>query len=212
MNRLRSTYTMPALLLIPFLLAGAGCNQQTSNAAETDIATAGRVAIINLDAIAKALGRDRVILASIQQHNQQAVAKLQNIKAGLNEQIKGLQAEIEESEAGEDNEKLGAMVRNAQQRLKKEVGAAQQNSARIQAELIRKFREEVIPFARRAALNRGMSVVMLKQANILHYDPGTDITNAVIDDMQAQARGGASPPPPASSDAPPDDASAPTNP
>ena len=85
MNRLRSTYTMSALLLIPFLLAGAGCNQQTSNAAETDIATAGRVAIINLDAIAKALGRDRVILASIQQHNQQAVAKLQNIKAGLNE-------------------------------------------------------------------------------------------------------------------------------
>ena len=115
-----------------------------------------------------------------------ANAKLKDLEASLKTQIKGHKDQIENSEDPGATGEIDLMVRNANQRLRQAVGTEQQNAARMQKKLANDFRQEILPAARRAAVNRGMSVVMLSQANLLYYDSAVDITDAVVDDMQAQ--------------------------
>jgi len=164
----------------------SGCNQQASTAAEIGNVTAGKVAIIDLDRIAKALGKDTEIIAALQANEVRAKAKLRDLEASLKTQIKGHKDQIENSEDPQATGGIDVMVRNANLRLRQAVGTEQQNAARMQTKLANDFRQEVLPAARRAAVDRGMSVVIVRQANLLYYDSAVDITDAVVDDMQAQ--------------------------
>lgn len=164
----------------------SGCNQQASTAAEIENGTAGKVAIIDLDRIAKALGKDTEIIAALQANEVRAKAKLRDLEESLKTQIKGHKDQTENSEDPQGIGGIDVIVRNANLRLRQAVGTEQKNAARMQTKLANDFRQEVLPAARRAAVNRGMSVVMVRQGNLLYYDSAVDITDAVVDDMQAR--------------------------
>ena len=52
--------------------------------------------------------------------------------------------------------------------------------AQVRAQLIKQFREEVRPIAEQVAKDKGASVVLLTNDNVLWYDPTVDITDGVI--------------------------------
>ena len=49
--------------------------------------------------------------------------------------------------------------------------------------LIVSYREKIRPVARRVAIGKGLSVVLIPSDNILYSDSGVDITNDVIDEL-----------------------------
>ena len=64
----------------------------------------------------------------------------------------------------------------------------------MQFDLVKDFREQVRPIAKRIANNRGMTVVLIhNEAFVLDHDPSTDITDAVISDMPRASATGTTP-------------------
>jgi len=178
-------------LVAVILLATQGCDHSTNISGSARI---GNVAVVDLDRVAKALGRDEVMQARMKEHAEQMQKQLQGLQKNLTTQIKSEQEKLGSDATDEDKVKVNSLVRDADQRLKQAVSVAQQSSAQVRVDLISKFREDVQPAARRAASKRGLTVIMVKQANLLYYDPVTDITDAVIDELQASSAAG----PPAS--------------
>ncbi len=183
-----------ALWVIAFaaiLLAISGCGEQSGAAAGSK--QTGKVAVIDLDRIAKALGRDEVMTAQLQQQATQLREDLQSLQANLQGQLKTKQDQIGEDPTDQEKNDLTAMVQAAQRRYTQAASQADKTTRQRQFQLINDFRLEVTPPARRAASKRGLSVIMVRQANVLYHHPATEITDDVIDEMQGTAPAGAAP-------------------
>jgi len=164
-------------------VAAVGCNRQ---AASTPTTSVGAVAVIDLDEIARRLGSDKQIVSSISQRqtslSQQLVDLAKNYKQQIEEQQKKL------SDAGD--KKGDVTLANWQQQANAKLNEVkQQAEVQLQqhrATLIAQFREEIKPAARRVAQSRGLSVIVTKNDSVLYdFAPATDITDAVVAELQA---------------------------
>jgi Skp family chaperone for outer membrane proteins len=160
-----------------------GCTRQ---AVSTPTTTVGAVAVIDLDEIARRLGSDKQIVSSISQRqtslSQQLVDLAKNYKQQIEEQQKKL------SDAGD--KKGDVTLANWQQQANAKLNEVkQQAEVQLQqhrATLIAQFREEIKPAARRVAQSRGLSVIVTKNDSVLYdFAPATDITDAVVAELQA---------------------------
>ena len=143
------------------------------------------VAIVDVNAVARALGRDDVIEQRIVSANQQLTSQLLQVAQSLQQQLEALQ-----QDAGQDEEarqQLAQATVKANQQLKQTQRAAQQQLEQYRAGVVSEFLGEVRPHAAEIARQRGAKLVLTAAANLIWFDAIVDITDEVIAAMRARA-------------------------
>lgn len=186
-RRVLSAVAIASLMLL------AGCEPQGGDHAA--------LAIIDLDAVARALGRDDVIAQQINQANQQLAGELGQVATNLQQQVQARREEFEVigDEAEEELQQLTAV---ANQRLQQTQQLAQQRSAQFRQAVINSFRNEVTPYAQQIASERGAVAVLTVATPMLWFDSDVDITDEVIAEMRRAGLERASQPAPPPAAAP----------
>lgn len=158
----------------------------------------GGVALIDLDDIAKRLGKDVAI-----------VQELKDAGGPLSDQVnaaqKEYQAEFDRSKdsigsrpSEADNQKLAELGNKLNVQLQQKQQQAQQELNAKRVALVNRFREEIKPVAMKIASRKGLGVVLLKSDMVvLGNEGGLDITDEVVAELIKSGAG--SPPVPASS-------------
>ena len=172
MKAVRRVLVFAGLACLTFL---AGCEPQGSGRAA--------VAIIDLDAVARALGRDDVIAQQINQANQQLAGQLGQVATNLQQQVQSRRDEYEVI-GDEAEQELQERTAAANQRLQQTQQLAQQRSAQFRQAVINAFRNEVSPYAQEIAAERGAVAVVTVATPMLWFDPEVDITDEVIAEMR----------------------------
>ena len=155
-----------------------------------EVATAssmrGRVAVVDLDAIAKTLGRDKVITNEVGRY-------LKTKQADINKERDQLKAELakEEKKLGKSPKPAQKadyenMARRSELQLRKDVIDARRGAVELRGKLISEFTDEVKPVAARLAKKKGFGLVLVKQPGMLFIDDSADITAEVAKTLKAR--------------------------
>jgi Outer membrane protein (OmpH-like) len=154
-----------------------GCNQSDSDN--------GPVAVIDLDAVAQNLGKDKRILQMIEQRhltlNEQVLATQQSLIQQLNQ--KKLEfGDVSDEEAKE----LAQLHTQANTILASTRTQAQSNLTNFQLDVVKRFRADVKPIAMELATKKGCRVVLSKNDSVVFaFDETIDLTNEVTLAMQS---------------------------
>lgn len=149
------------------------------------------IAVIDLDAIARQLGRDRQMLAAIERHESSLNQQLQVVQANYQKELEQRRQEMTSGPAtlplaerqqhllARFQEQAGGEVQQLRQQAKREMD-------RHRLQVIQDFREEVRPIAREVALARNLSLIVTKNdAVVFDYVSSIDITQEVVARMQS---------------------------
>jgi Skp family chaperone for outer membrane proteins len=178
---MRAYWLTVALCLNATLIAG--CNRQ---AASTPTASVGAVAVIDLDEIARRLGSDKQIVTSISQRQNSLSQQLVDLAKSYSQQIEEQKKKLAESGDKKGDVTLANWQQQANAKLNEVKQQAELQLQQHRATLVAQFREEIKPAARRVAQSRGLSVIVTKNDSVLYdFAPGTDITDAVVAELQA---------------------------
>ena len=169
---------MKSVRLVAFLLFAlvvAGCDQVDGGRSD--------VAVIDLQAVIRALGGEEVLAQQINQANRQISHQLGDVKKGLQRQ---LQEEREKYEIiGDEAEaELEEKAAVANQRLQQTRRVAQQRASEFRTAVIEEFRDKVQPYASEIARERGAVLVVTAATSMLWFDAEVDITDEVIAAMR----------------------------
>jgi Skp family chaperone for outer membrane proteins len=161
----------------------AGCNRQS---ASTPNASVGAVAVIDLDEIARRLGSDKQIVTSISQRQNSLSQQLVDLAKSYSQQIEEQKKKLAESGDKKGDVTLANWQQQANAKLNEVKQQAELQLQQHRATLVAQFREEIKPAARRVAQSRGLSVIVTKNDSVLYdFAPATDITDAVVAELQA---------------------------
>lgn len=180
----------PVLLLVFAVSALYGCN--SGNSSNSD------ALVVDVMAVARALGRDEVMQQQLDQARQLLNSQLQQISTDLNAQLKEKQAEItggngkdnsSKHNNSKDNEevkmKLDALARQASVQLSNTQKIATQKAAEFRDRLVKEFRDEVMRVSQGIAQQRKAEFVYAS-SSLLWHASSVDITDEVIGQMRAQ--------------------------
>jgi Skp family chaperone for outer membrane proteins len=165
----------------------------------------GRVAVLDLERVAKETGYTRQITTQLGGLRTNLQNKLTEVQTQLNTQLTDKQGEFGSKPNEEQRKLLNQLFANAKLQLQQ---AQQQASDVIQQErsnLISQLRDVLRPYAKRVAGKRGLDVVILKSDTLVFDNsPDSDITDEVIAAVveakaDLQAAPNATPPVPATS-------------
>lgn len=145
----------------------------------------GGIAVLDLDKVAAATGRDKVITQKIQEFAQEQEQKLKQLQSELQQQVTSANEKLGNEAGEEEKQSLNTLLAEARTQLTRELNQARQSAQQLRLQLVQEFTTEVQPAARREAEKRGLTVVMVKQPGLLVVTPESDITDAVIDHLQA---------------------------
>ena len=187
------------------LTACAGCDQLGGGAAENSTAApataAGGVAIVDLDEVARRLGRDVLMMQSIQEKQAEVNAEVIAFQHRLREQYETRQQELaaqparslEEEQAWQ--QELDGLQQELSQQLAEMQQAARNEVALFRQRLVGIYREEARPICRDIAAARGLSIVMTKdESHMLVYNDAVDITDDVTQRLASTTRPGSGAP------------------
>lgn len=182
--------------LFVMLAAGAmlqaGCGFQPGG----QLAAKGGLAVIDLDQVAKSVGRTQEINESWKVRQNALAQQLQAAQKSFKEQITAKETEFGEQPTEEQQKTLAAMKQQANAKLLEADRKAKANLDAYRNEMVASFRNEVRPFAQQVASEKGLSVVIPKNEGfLLSVDPGVDITNDVILSYQSKKPTTAAPKP-----------------
>ena len=190
--------TRTALILLVATAALAGCDKlplpASMPAAQVESSPASGVAVLDLAAVAKALGRDQVFKQQTEAAGRQLQQQLTDFATGLQQQLRDEQAKLGEAPTQEQQQELRRKLGQAQRQVQQSQVLARQKAVQFQAQILNTFRAEVAPVAAEVARANGASAVVLSNTT-LWFDPAVDITGQVIDALRA--RGDAAPAAPA---------------
>jgi len=166
------------------LVATLGCDKLGGG---KTTASHGNVAIIDLDAIARATGYGTQMTAAIQQQKTSLEKQLGVIQASFNEDLTKKKNELGASPTQEQTQQLAQQQRAAVVKLNQEQRNASRLLSQYSTQLIQQFRNAVKPVARTVAAEQGLSVILTKyDALVFDYDTAVDITDAVIERMRTE--------------------------
>lgn len=171
MKKLSSLYWLP-LLLIAFI---TGCEDQKGLA----------LGVVDLDKVATSTGQMRVIEEDIRLFAEDTQTTLNQIKDELNVQIETAREGLGQKPSQQEQAEFQKATLTAQLTLKQELAQGEKLIAQKRAQLILDYRHSIEPAIRRVATQAGIKVVLIKQPNLLYIDSGVDVTDAVIDAVQA---------------------------
>ena len=143
--------------------------------------------VVDLDAVARAMGRDTLIDKRVEQATQTLNAKLIEAAANMEKEFKKQQTEFGTSPTDEQRGKLKQTAQKIQENIQNNKENATQARQRVRLEQIQIFRNEVKAIASRLAAKRQASLVMVANQDVLWFTPSSDITAAVIAEMRSPA-------------------------
>jgi len=166
--------------LVGLVVVLTGCNEQAPPAD-----TGPDTVVVDVIAVAKALGRDDTLSDQMLQVNQRLAQQLQEIQQNLQEQIDAKTAEFGDAPTQEQTRQLQELTAAARQRLAQARMVAQQRQQQVSAALGAQFRDEIKPIAEKIAADMGASVAIMNTNNVLWHTTEADITGQVIDQLRA---------------------------
>jgi len=143
------------------------------------------VAIVDLDKVAISTGQSKIFEDEISTFTDTTQRQLIQIKDELNTQLEAAKLELGKKPTQKDQAEFQKKAIAAQVRLKQELAQSERLLQQKRNQLAQNYRQSIDPTIRRVAQQKKAQVVMLKQANFLYIDPKSDITDAVIDAIQA---------------------------
>ena len=175
------------LLLLAAGLMLSACDKIPQSIGQPGAAKAAGsgVAVLDLGAVAKALGRDEVFRQQMESARQQLGQQLTDFSTGLQGQLREEQAKLGEAPTTEQQQELRQKVAQAQRQVQQSRVLARRKAAEFQTNLAVAFRNEVQPIAAEIAREKGASAVVLSNT-LLWFEPVADITGEVIDKMRAK--------------------------
>jgi Skp family chaperone for outer membrane proteins len=155
----------------------------------------GTVAVIDLDAVARQIGRSEIMVASIKQREATLNQQLRGVQTSYQQQLRKKQEEFGDEATGDASQQLALLQRQVHHNLNQCRTQAQTDLNRHRLQLIAQFREEVKPLARQVAAEKGLSIVVTKNdAVVFTYTSAVDITDEVATRLIAQTPQNVSPP------------------
>lgn len=178
----------PILLMIVATLLLGACDKLPGPMGQSGKSSAQRgaaVAVLDLGAVAKALGRDEVFKEQMESARQQLRQQLTDFSTGLEGKLREEQAKLGESPTPEQQQALREKLVQAQRQVQQSQVLARQKALEFQTSLAAQFRQEVEPAAAAVAKSKGATAVLLSNT-LMWFEPTVDITGAVIDEMRAR--------------------------
>ena len=155
----------------------------------------GGVAIVDLDEVARRLGRDQEMVKSIQSQAGALNQKLVAAQESANQQLGQIRDGLGQDPTEEQAKEFVLVRRNAQVQLNQLEQNAQVVLNQHRQGLVNKFREDAKPIAERVASERGLAtVVTANDTVVFSFDNSVDITEDVIKLMSAEVPAPASAP------------------
>lgn len=171
--------------LVAAALAVGVCGCDRSGRASANRPNIGAVAVIDLDRVAQKLGRDVQMAQLLQQRQVALNEQLTAIKVSYEQEISEKQSQFGSAPSQEQTQLLSTISQQAGANLNRVQQQAKNDLNQHRAGLIQQFREEVKPVARQVALERGLSLIVTKNDNVIFdFASAVDITNDVIQRMQ----------------------------
>ncbi len=143
--------------------------------------------VVDLDAVARAMGRDRLIDRRVEQATQALNAKLLEAAASMEKELKKQQADIGTAATDEQRAKLKQTAQKIQENIQNNREVAAQARQRFRLEEIQRFRNEIKAVAAPIAEKHRASMVVVASQDILWFKPSADITATVIAEIRSQA-------------------------
>lgn len=154
------------LLIISFLLVIAPAHAQK-----------GGVAILDIDAVARELGVEAAVKASLQKMQDGLNADLKKAQANLQAQMKNVETQAGPNPTKEQQQQLLRANQQLNQEFNRMKAQAQQTLQQERVTQINQFRDKLKPIALAAAKTRGLDVVIMKVTPPIYaYSDGVDIT------------------------------------
>ena len=153
-------------LLFGAVLLLSGCNPAKGG---------GGVVVVDLDAVAKALGSDKAIDTKVAAHNQELAQQLNKIREDLKKTLSDEQTKLGTTPTAEQKQAFQQKFQAAQQAFNERNQQAQQDSNQFRLKQAQEFRDKVKPVAEDLAKKRGATVVSTP-VTLLWTDPSADIT------------------------------------
>ena len=167
------------LVLAAGALFSVGCGSQFGGASASS--SKGGLAVIDLDVVAKSIGRTQEMNDALNVRKNALDQALQRGQADFKKQIADKKVEFGETPTDEQKATLVQMERNASAQLIQASRTAQAKLEQERQNMISEFRAEVRPVAQQVASDRGLGVVIPKNEGfLLSVDPGVDITADVV--------------------------------
>lgn len=171
--------TTVALFTAFTCLAIAGCDQ-------TAKMNDGPVAVIDLDAVAQKLGKDKQILQMIEQRQVSLNEQLSATQSSLIQQLNQKKSEF--GDLSDDEAKQLLQLQNqANSIIATTRTQAQSNLNSFQQEVVNRFRAEAKPIVMELAAKKGCRVVLSKNDSVVFaFDTTVDLTNEVAAAMTSK--------------------------
>ncbi len=177
-------------LVLAFVISAVGCGQGDQAADSSDEKSASAqspeslgVAIIDIDAVARRLGRDVGVQQSIEERKILLNQQFDELSQNFNNQIDQVERQYGENATPAQLEEVNGMRNKAIERLMQVKQQADDNLGQHQAEVINRFREQVRTFAQKVAKAKGFKVVLTNWESVFVYESEVDITNDVVLEM-----------------------------
>lgn len=148
----------------------------------------GGVAILDVEAVAKRLGRDVAIVAELKEASAPLSDQLAATQKDYQAQIEKLKSSLGSKPTEADLKKLAELERTLNQQFQQKQQQAQQELNAKRVNLVNRFREEIKPVALKIASAKGRSTVLIKSdAVILSSEPEVEITDEVVAELNRPA-------------------------
>ena len=161
------------LMMVGMVMFLAGCGGEASS-------SQGRVAILDLERVAKATGWDRKISTELRQAQQRLDQSLKQLGDEINQNLQKMSQELGESPTDEQRKQFIQAQQDGQRRWNNARGERDNLLRQTNARLLGEFRDEVKPYSRKAGEALGFKIVIVLNDTILNHDMGSNITDAVI--------------------------------
>lgn len=145
----------------------------------------GDVAVVDLAAVAKATGQDKVMAEQAEAARRELGTQLTQIAGDLEKQLQAEQARLGGAVAASREKEFQQLTAQARQQLAETQALAQQKAQDFQIGLAAGYRRALQPVVADIAKSRGASVVLVSDASMLWLDSAVDITDEVIAELRA---------------------------
>lgn len=157
------------------------CLLLSSCSSETKTPTTGRVAILDVQRVAKESGYARQINRQLEELKNQLQTQITGVQTQLNSQLNDKQIVFGKKPNDEQVKELNQLFASAKLQLQNAQQEAHDVIQKERTHLTNQLFDILRPYAKRIANDRSLDIVMLK-SDLLVFDhsPETDITNEVI--------------------------------
>lgn len=186
-------------LIVGILLAAlTGCNRESPllPGAATAAKSNGGVGVVDLDSVAKQLGRDVEMKDAVEERLATLNNKLNTFKNSLNRLYDEKRTSFGDEPNEEQQKQLATMQDRMTAQLMESKRKGENDLTDLRQQLVDQFREQAKPVLREVAAARGLSIVVPKNPLLLlTIDPNVEITDEVAKRMLASQSQSKSPTP-----------------